>query len=188
MNSVRFEFSCDPHLPSSAIHVALRHELENPETDFSLSVRYIRLSEQQKAEIFPLVQTKGATLQEFESSIQTALRAFASQWPQWMNAIAVGFEASEGIGTMFKLAGQPSLGIRERTILRRIIAHYMPHRTTDILSRPLYQRFSAEEFTSYFQVEVARPSQQEQLEAALELRAWLQVHWPDGVKHLGKIV
>jgi len=175
-----------PQMNSQTLFPLLANERENPASEMSFAARFAALSELERR--LQGVETRFGTPQEFAQTVICALRAFAAQWPVGISVFMVNFNAV-GSENRFVRQEESLLGIRERAILGHIERAFEPHQLPDAPDLPLaVQTFTRNGWTRSFSIEVACPSMHERLEAMLELRAWLETHWPDGVKHLSKVV
>ncbi len=173
--------------PSSLLFVPLLEEWNEMNSDLRFSAHFASLSllEQNLSG----VETRCGTPQEFASVLQLALRAFDFSWDdEDEEGSSVALHATRNQGR-FVLEKELPLGTRESAILNHIMRAYKPSLKPDSPDLPSAVR----PFTNYgvsrsFSIGIERPTRHQQLEAALELRAWLETYWPDGVKHLEEVV
>lgn len=183
---VPFRFSAANFAPSSAVFAALQAEWHNDDSDLNYSARFLHLGELERALLG--VQTQIGTPQEWAVAIAATARACGAHWPENIESTRLNFCAN-GAELRFTCETNPVFGARERAILGHIMRVCQPQQLPDDPAFPCALRTLTEgSWSRKFSMEIARPSMHEQLEAALTLRPWLQAHWPDGVKHLGKIV
>lgn len=166
---------------SSTVFQRLQSDWRAPRSDLSVAARYILLSPQQRQ--LCAIETQTGTPQEFAHLVKITLQATAA-WQAKADEITVYFRAEGLRANYFRLRAQSDIGIRERAILGHLTRAFAPHLDKRKKVLPAALQWQAD----VLQVSAAKPSRHEQMEAALELRAWLQTHWPDGVKHLSKIV
>ena len=185
MTDAPFRFLAFPSAPSSKIYQVLQNSWSNPDSDLSFSVRWIKLGRLERDLLG--VQTRVGTPQEFARTVSVLMRALVSQWPVGSESLMLNFKSS-GDGGRFQLDTPGEFDVRGRALIRRVLQTYEPRRIADNATLPSALRVGAKRSHQRFAVGIIRPSQHEQLEAALELRAWLAAHWPDGVRHLSKIV
>ena len=172
--------------PSESLFSLLQTQWQSEESDLRFASRFASLPDLEQR--LQGVQTRMGTPFEFAQLIQSALRAFAARWPVNIVNLKLEFGAT-GAGFRFSLEGDHVFGIRERAILGHIVRAFEPRQLADSPDLPLCVRTLTEGgWSRSFSIEVARPSMHERLEAMLELCAWLERHWPDGVRHLGKVV
>ena len=185
-DSVPFRFSPAGSLPSSAVFAALQSTWNNPDSDLIYSARFSQLNELERALLG--VQTQIGTPHEWAAIVIATARVCGSRWPAEIEATELRFRA-DGAQLRFTCAINPIFGVRERAVLGHLMRACQPQQLPDDTAFPMALRTrTSGNWSRSFSMEIARPSCHEQLEAALELRAWLQVHWPDGVKQLDKIV
>ncbi len=177
----------DPqHKPSSEIHKFLQSAWNNPDSDLSYSARFSQLSELERALLG--VRTQIGTPREWAALAAATARVCGAHWPAEIEATTLHFRA-DGAQLRFTCATNPIFGPRERAILGHIMRICQPQQLPDDPAFPMALRtLTSGGYSRSFAMEISRPSMHEQLEAALMLRAWLQTHWPDGARHLGKIV
>lgn len=173
-------------LPSPEVFALLQSQWNDENSDLRFAFRFASLTGLERA--LHGVQTRLETPQQFACVIKSALRAFGSKWPADLSTARLGFNANGG-GGRFTLSEKHPFGIRESAILNHIVRAFEPRQIPDSPDLPLCVRtLTKGSWSRSFSVEVARPSMHDQLEGMLELRAWLGSNWPDGVKHLGKVI
>ena len=171
---------------ASEIYRLLQNERENPASDLSYSARFSQLSELERALLG--VRTQLGTPREWAALVAATARACGAHWPAEIEMARLIFCAN-GVRLRFTCATNPIFGPRENAILGHIMRICQPQQIADDEAFPSALRTLTEGgYSRSFSMEISRPSMHEQLEAALMLRPWLQTHWPDGVRHLGKIV
>ena len=181
-----FRFPPPDLVPSALTYGALQNSLRDADSDLNYSAHFLALSELDRALLG--VRTQIGTPHEWAALVAATARVCSVHWPDCMEFVRFNFCAN-GQQLRFTLAQNPVLGIRERAILGHIMRIFQPQQIADDSAFPTALRTRTEGgWSRNFAIEVGRSSRHEQIEAALELRAWLQTHWPDGVKHLGKIV
>ncbi len=182
-------FRFDGPTPSDSSSPALYPLLEaqwREDSDVRFAARFAALSELDRA--LQGIETRIGTPFEFASLIQLALRAFAPQWPVDLETARLHFTANRGF-LRFTLNESHPFGVRESAVLNHIVRAFEPRQLPDSPELLLCVRTLTEGGRSRsFSIEVARPSMHDRLEGMLELRAWLETHWPGGVKHLEKVV
>lgn len=182
---IGFELPSGSQTPSSAIFSSLQDRWQNS-PDLAFAVHFASLSDLERR--LHGVQTRIGTPIQFASLIRAALCAFAPRWPGASETVQLDFCANGGQGRFTLAEGHP-FGVRESAILGHIVRAFEPRQLADSPDLPLALRTLTEGgWSRSFSIQVARPSMHDRLEAMLELRAWLETHWPDGVKHLGKVV
>ena len=178
--------------PSSESFSLLQTDWKNAQSDLRQTLHfaecYATLGELEQDLL--CVQTRIETPQRFVSLARAALRCFDAKWFE-DGGIQIFCQARDDEYFKFDLRGEYGLrfGPYERSLLQVIERTFAPRlRNDDGEQSSGLRTLVANRWARNFFVAVSPPSTHEQLEAALELRAWLQVHWPDGVKHLSKIV
>ena len=185
-DSVPFRFSPAGSIASSEVFAALQNDWDDPDSDLSYSARFSQLSELERALLG--VQTRIGTPREWAALVTATARACGSRWPAETQSTHLNFCAN-GAQLRFACETNPIFGPRENAILGHIMRICQPQQLPDDTAFPMALRTrTSGGWSRSFSIEIARPSMHEQLEAALMLRVWLQKHWPDGVKHLGKII
>ena len=181
-----FQFLESARAPSSTLFAALQTDWNNADSDLSYAARFAQLSELDRALLG--VRTQFGTPGEWAAIIAAMSRACGALWPDEIELARLKFCAN-GARQRFTCEANPIFGPRENAILGHIMRICQPQQLPDDANFPTALRTLTEGgYSRSFSMEIARPSRHEQLEAALELRAWLQVRWPDGVKQLDKIV
>lgn len=186
-----FDCSAPSDLSSSALYSFLQSEWQNENSDLRFAAHFAALPELERS--LHGVQTRLSTPLEFASLIRAAMCAFALQWPDYLETARLNFVANGGFWR-FTLNEPHPFGIRESAILNHIVRAFEPRQLRDSPDLPLALRTLTQggwrwnRWSRGFSIEVARPSMHDRLEAMLRLRAWLEKHWPDGVKHLAKVV
>ncbi len=176
----------DPlEIPSSAMFARLQSQWEDADSDLRFAAYFATSSKLERA--LHSVETRIETPRAFAHLVEQTLRAFEAQWPSNALAMQLTFGPNSR-DARFLLEEKHPFGIRERAILGHIVRAFEPRCVPDSPATPAALRAYRNGYSTSFSVEVARPSQHERLEAMLELRAWLEAHWPDGVRHLGKVV
>ena len=168
-------------MPASRVWRHLRRNWKDPDSDLRQLARFLDLPQGERACYF--ARTRTGTPQEFVALLKTALGAFHFSWPANAGEMTLRLNVLGLDADRFKPDFPPSFGIRERAILGHLVRAFEP-RVAPTQCAPSLQPWRA----TRLKIAVSAPSQHEQLEAMLELRAWLAAHWPDGVRHLGKIV
>ena len=184
-----FHLNCSSPIrkaPSSSLYGLLQSEWQNECSELRLAAHFAALTELERR--LHGIQTRLGTPQEFVAILRYALNAFGSKWPAAPETVRLGFSAN-GPQLRFTLGENHPFGTRESAILNHIVRAFEPRQKPDSPDLPLCVRqFTEGGWSRSFSVEVARPSMHERLEGMLELRNWLEQHWPDGVKHLGKVI
>ena len=171
---------------SSSLFSRLQMEWQNESSDLHFAAHFSQLPELERALMG--VQTHIGTPQELARLIQSALCAFAPKWPADLETARLNFTANGG-HRRFTLAEHHPFGVRQSAILGHILRAFEPRQLADSPELPLALRTLTEGgWSRSFSIQVARPSMHDRLEAMLELRAWLETHWPNGVKHLEKVI
>ena len=165
--------------PASTVWRHLQRDWQNPDSDLFALAHFLDLPQSERALYF--VRTRTGTPQQFVALMKTALRAFYFSWPSDVSELTLQLNALGLVAEHFRPDFPPSFGIRERAIIGHLVRAFKPGLTTTPASLLPWQ-------ATWLEITTSAPSQHEQLEAALELRAWLETHWPDGVRHLGKVV
>ena len=171
--------------PSSAMFSRLQAQWEHEDSDLRFAAYFATSSKLQRA--LHSVETRIETPRAFAHLVEQTLRAFGAQWPTGAATLGLRF-APNSRDSRFLLDERHPFGIRERAILGHIVRAFEPRCVPDSPALPPALRAYRNRASASFSVEVARPSEHERLEAMLELRAWLEAHWPAGVRHLGKVV
>ena len=172
--------------PSSEVYRLLQADWNDANSDLSYSARFAQLSELERALLG--VQTQIGTPREWASVVAATARACGARWPAGMQSAHLNFCAN-GAQLRFTCETNPIFGPRENAILGHIMRACQPQQLPDDAALPSALRTLTEGgWSRKFSLDIARPSAHEQLESALELRAWLQTHWPEGLKHLAKII
>ena len=166
---------------ASTVHQRLQHERSESNTELSLAARYLALSPLER-QLF-LIETQTGTPQEFAHLVKIALLA-TTAWETGPNEITAYFRAEGLRADYFRPHSRNEISIRARAIVGNLTRAFAPHLTDDKSALPPALGWQRPQL----QITATKPSMHEQIEAALELRAWLQTHWPDGVKHLVKII
>ncbi|RYX82566.1 hypothetical protein EON83_18515 [bacterium] len=170
-------------LPSSALYSLLKEEWSQLDSDLRSIAHFTLLSDEERK--LSRIRTLQGTTQQMAQFLRSTLKAFSASWPADVDVFELVLNTAEDNHyTVF--AQEPPLGIRERTIIKNIVRVFDPYQ---LPNPPHWSSVIAPNIPKHsFSISVSRPSVHEQLESALELRAWLQQHWPDGVRHLGKVV
>lgn len=188
-NHLPFRLDTPQHvarMPSSALFALLQNQWKIPDSELRFTSHFAALTELERR--LHGVETRIGTPFEFVQMIRSALRAFVPRWPDDTANVGLSFGANGG-GLRFTLEGDRKFGVRERAILGHILRAFEPRQLADSPDLPLCVRTLTEGgWSRSFSIEVARPSMHERLEGMLELRNWLETYWPDGVKHLGKVI
>ena len=181
--SLRIEWRQTPprRAPASQVWQLLQDELARPDSALAIYVAHYALPKAQRS--WFAIETRVGTPQEFGDLVQMALRAFHPQWPAGTESMQLNWKDVALRPNSLSL-DVSHLGVRERAIIGHLVRRFEP-RLRPNLSKPYQALLSHDGWPA---ISAQAPSMHERIEAALQLRAWLQDHWPAGVKHLGKIV
>lgn len=200
----RFETPAYPEeMSSAALFLLLQREWRNDASELRFCAGFAQLDF--GARWLWKVRTRISNALTMAHLLRCALLSFAPLWQDESVSEAEiylvvdrggVFAWNEKVG--WRSAGVPferTLPIRERVLLKQIVRLFEPRPKSDLSTLPLCVQQLKPAISRKFVhpglvvgVFAARPTQHERLEAILELRAWLGTHWPDGVKHLGKVV
>lgn len=204
-----FPFRCDTPRPISQMTGAqvldeLSRQWQNPDSEFRFCAAFAQLSVEER--VLWKVETRLSEPAHMARLLRAALRSFSALWPASATEGVLGFTLhpvtnrfswNEEVSWQNDGASlsHSSLPIRERVLLKRVVALFEPRQIRDSSRLPMCVQQSQRSYATSLQfpssallISASRPTQHERLEAALEVRDWLETHWPDGVKHLEKVV
>ena len=166
---------------ASQVWQLLQNELARPDSALATYVAHFAVPKTQRS--WFAIETRVGTPQEFADLVQMALRAFHPQWPVGTTSMQLNWK-DVALRPNYLSLDVSHLGIRERAIIGHLVRRFEP-RLRPNLSKHCEVLLSHD---GWPEISAQAPSMHERIEAAIELRAWLQTHWPEGVKHLGKVV
>jgi hypothetical protein len=187
-------------MPSSAVHSHLQNDWKNPKSDLRFSAHFASLGLEERA--LYAIETQLDTPHKMAHLLRATMRVFAPQWPAEVSKASLGLEpphqwpsfltgraeqAEDNPQRRYALKDNDFLGLRERAICNRILRIFEPRPIMDLPELPSTVRpLATNRWGDSFSISTPKPSKHEQLEALLELRTWLQAHWPEGVRYLAE--